>query len=447
MALFVDKTGRPGPATWEVGDYPEGEDDYPVSGVSWYEAAAYAEFLGKRLPTIHHWDRVALTWASEEIVPLSNLNGEGLVPVGSRQAMNRFGIYDLAGNVREWCLNESNRLGRFILGGGWNDPAYAFNDAFAQSPFDRSETNGFRCMKYLGAGENRVALEKTIEMPSRNFLSEPQVSDETFALFLNQYAYDKTALNAVVESVDEGEGWTREKIKFDAAYGGERMMAYLFLPRQGSPPYQTVIYFPGSGAIHSRSSESLGPGSDDYLIKSGRALLWPIYKGTYERGDHLATDYPSETNFYKDHVIMWAKDLSRSIDYLETRDDIDTDRLAYYGVSWGGGMGAIMPTVEGRIKTSVLVVAGLVHQRALPEVEPIHYLPRLTMPVIMLNGKYDFFFPYETSQVPFYKLLGTPEEDKVLLAYEGGAWGHSVPRTVLIKESLDWLDRYLGPVE
>ena len=51
MAEFVDSTGRPGPATWQGGDYPEGQDDYPVSGVSWYEAAAYAEFAHKSLPT------------------------------------------------------------------------------------------------------------------------------------------------------------------------------------------------------------------------------------------------------------------------------------------------------------------------------------------------------------------------------------------------------------
>ena len=77
MKLFIDKTGRPGPATWEVGDYPQGQDDYPVTGVSWYEAAAYAEFAGKSLPTIYHWDRVALTWASPGIVPIEQSGGQG----------------------------------------------------------------------------------------------------------------------------------------------------------------------------------------------------------------------------------------------------------------------------------------------------------------------------------------------------------------------------------
>ncbi|MFQ5653031.1 MAG: protein kinase, partial [bacterium] len=160
MAFFVDKTGQPGPATWEVGDFLEGEAAYPVTGVSWYEAAAYAEFAGKSLPTVYHWDRVAFTWASPAIVPFSNLTAKGLLPVGESNSMNRFGIFDLAGNVREWCVNQSSRGGRFILGGGWNDPAYAFNDAYAQSAFDRSATNGLRCIRYLQGEANHADLEQ-----------------------------------------------------------------------------------------------------------------------------------------------------------------------------------------------------------------------------------------------------------------------------------------------
>jgi dipeptidyl aminopeptidase/acylaminoacyl peptidase len=107
-------------------------------------------------------------------------------------------------------------------------------------------------------------------------------------------------------------------------------------------------------------------------------------------------------------------------------------------------LGAIIPAVEKRIKVSVLLVGGLYFQRSLPEVDPIHYLPRNTTPVLLLNGEFDFYLPYETSQLPFYELIGTRKEDKKLLVYNRS---HNVPRTDLIKETLAWLDRYLGPVE
>jgi pimeloyl-ACP methyl ester carboxylesterase len=164
-----------------------------------------------------------------------------------------------------------------------------------------------------------------------------------------------------------------------------------------------------------------------------------VYKGTYQRSDSLATDVQDTTNFYRDHVVMWAKDLRRGIDYLETRRDIATDHLAYYGVSWGGAMGAVMPAVEPRIRVSVLLVAGLDFERARPEVDPINFLPRVTIPTLMLNGRYDFFFPLETSQNPMFRLLGTPANEKRHVVEDGS---HFVARTRLIQETLAWLDRF-----
>ena len=172
--------------------------------------------------------------------------------------------------------------------------------------------------------------------------------------------------------------------------------------------------------------------------------MYPIYKGTFERTGDLRTDSPSETESYKDYVIMWGKDLARSIDYLETRQDIDAGRIAYYGLSWGAALGAILPAVEPRIKANVLYVAGLTLERALPEADAINYVTRVKQPTLILNGELDFFFPAETSQRPLFDLLGTPAADKKRLVFPGG---HSVPRTEQIKESLQWLDRYLGPVK
>ena len=444
MALFQDRTGRLGPATWEAGDYPGGTADHPVAGISWFEAAAYARFVDRQLPTIYHWNRAAETRASSVIIPASNFAGEGAKAVTGGRGLGPWGTVDMAGNVREWCLN-ATRDERYILGGGWNDQPYQFVDAFAQSPFDRSPTNGIRLVKYLEADSNLALASREIELPTRDFSQEEPVPDAIFAVYRRLYDYDRGPLNARIEESDSSApDWIREKVTFDAAYGNERVIAYLFLPRHGRPPYHTLVYFPGSNALHAReATRALITSAFDFILKSGRAVLHPIYKSTYERGDGLTSDYADETVSYRDHVVMWAKDLRRSIDYLETRAEIDTSRLAYYGLSWGGYLGGVLPAVEPRLKASVLYVAGLEVQRALPEAEPINFLPRIRIPTLMLNGRYDHFFPIETSQKPMFRLLGTPPEHKRHVVADGG---HFMPRPQWIRETLDWLDRYLGPV-
>jgi dienelactone hydrolase/predicted Ser/Thr protein kinase len=440
ISLLRDATGRPGPATWELGDYPKGLEKHPVAGVSWYEAAAYAEFAGKSLPTIYHWNEAAQTRASMLIVPGSNFRGAGTVAVGGDGAWSGFGTTDMAGNVKEWCWNESAGGKRYILGGGFGEPTYMFIDQDAQSAWDRRANYGFRCVKL--SSPPPAAAAALIAPPFRDFSKEKPVSDEVFAAYRGLYAYDKGDLAAKVEETTTTEDWTQEKVSFNAAYGGERVVAYLFLPKNAVPPYQTVVYFPGSGAIHTdKFSLSIYA---DFIPKSGRALIAPIYKSTFERRDDLKSDYPEPTAAWRDHVIAWSKDVGRSIDYLETRPDIDRGSLAYVGLSWGGAVAPVILAVESRFKTAVLESGGLEFQRALPEADQFNFVTRVRIPMLMLNGRYDHFFPVESSQQPFWRLLGTPEKDKRLIIYETG---HAVPRKEFIRESLDWLDKYLGPVK
>jgi serine/threonine protein kinase/formylglycine-generating enzyme required for sulfatase activity/dienelactone hydrolase len=449
IALFRDRTGRPGPATWVQSEYPRGQEDFPVAGVSWYEAAAYAEFAGKVLPTIYHWIYAASpVGANASIVQASNFGGNGPARVGAYRGMSRFGAYDMAGNVKEWCLNQASESKRYILGGAWDEPTYMFNDADARSPFERSADFGFRCAKYAATdGAAKAAHPVTVQ--ARDFSREQPVSDQLFQVYKTLYSYDKTPLDAAVESTDRTADWKREKITFAAAYGNERVIAYLFLPVKAAPPFQTVLYFPETGAIQTRSSLNSSARVPEqvmfeFLIKSGRAVMVPIYKGTYERGDSLKTGKPNTTFSYRDHVIAWSKDLARSIDYLETRPEIDRNKLAYEGYSWGAAVASVMVAVEDRIKVCVLIVPGFHSQRCLPEVDEINFAPHVKVPVLMLNGRHDFVFPVKTSQEPLFRLLGTPREQKRHVVYETG---HNVARNELIKETLDWLDRYLGPVK
>jgi pimeloyl-ACP methyl ester carboxylesterase len=72
------------------------------------------------------------------------------------------------------------------------------------------------------------------------------------------------------------------------------------------------------------------------------------------------------------------------------------------------------------------------------------FVTHVTIPVLMLNGRYDATFPLESSQNLLFQFLGTPDKDKKHLIYEGGHG--AFPRPDAVRECLDWLDRYLGPV-
>ena len=441
---FRDKTGRPGPSTWELGNYPEGQAEYPATGVSWCEAAAYAQFAGKSLPTIHQWQNAAKTFFAADIAPFSNFDGRGPSPAGSHQGMSPFGTYDMAGNAKEWCWNATGNK-RFILGGAWDEPPYMFIDQDAQSPFDRAPTYGFRCVKEIPGTALPKAATEPIPFVIHDYTKSKPVSDKVFALFKNLYRYDPAPLDAVVDPVEENnEHWTKQKVTFNAAYGNERMSAYIFLPKNATSPYQTVVYFPGSYALYLRSTGDLDLFFCDFIVKSGHALVYPIYKSQYDRGDAMKTDDPDSTVFYRDHVIYWSKDLGRTIDYIETRKDLNVDRLAYYGLSTGAYLGNILPAVEQRIKVLVLLGGGFHPAAKLPEVDEVNFAPRVTTPTLMVNGRYDEFFPLDTSQNVMFRSLGTKEKDKHRVIFESG---HIPPRDQTAKEILDWLDRYQGPVK
>jgi dienelactone hydrolase len=440
---FKDKTGRLGPATWEAGDYPSGQADFPVGGVSWYEASAYAKFAGKSLPTIFHWARAASIPAARYVVPGSNFNGSGPTKGSTWLGMSTYGVFDLAGNIREWNENSAGGDERFILGGGWSDPPYGFTDGYAQRAMDRDPINGIRLVKYLRDEPTLAQAKRGITRAFRDYTREKPVSTALFESYRHIFDYDRGPMNAKLEFRDTTpENWVMERVSFDAAYGNERMIANIFLPKGHPAPYQPVVYFPGSGVISTTSSTDRADLSPRFVVNAGRALILPILKSTYERRDSLHSDLPDSTIFWRDHAVMWVKDIRRTLDYLSTRPDMDTTRFSYFGLSWGSNMAPLSLATEPRIKTAVLYVAGLTMERGRPEVDPLNYLPHVSIPVLMLNGKYDFFFPVELSQKPFFQMLGTPGEHKKYKVYEGG---HDVPRTALITETLAWLDKYLGP--
>jgi dienelactone hydrolase len=437
IAGFVDATGRPGPSTWELGSFPTGQDDYPVSGVSWYEAAAYAESGGKALPTVVHWVEAASTQLPSFIVRASNFEGKGLAAVGKYQGLSEYGVYDVAGNVREWLWN-ANGAERHILGGAWNDPSYLFSYAGSRPPLDRSAGNGFRCAKYpTGAPAETLG---PMALSFRDFSREKPVDDALYRAHLNSFAYDPLPLAARTESTDETAEWRREIVSFAAAYGAERVLAVVYVPKAAKPPYQTVVYFPGSNAIAEKTVRTVrGP---EFLVQSGRALVIPVYKGTWDRADGLETTWPSATHRHKDAVIRQVKDFKRTVDYLASRAEFDLSKLAYYGFSWGGRMAAIIPAVDTRVKANVVVLGGLAAAHTFPEVDQINYITRVTTPVLMINGRHDAIEPYESAQLTMFRMWGTPAADRKHVVYDTG---HGpFPPNPFRKDVLDFLEKYFS---
>jgi dienelactone hydrolase len=447
---FRDRTGLPSPATWSNGTYPEGQADYPVGGVSWHEAAAYARFANSRLPSTAHWGRATRysRMSNWIVIPTSNLNATGPRAVGQGN-LNAHGIYDMAGNVREWCANPMDGGAHATRGGGWGDGEFHVGWIIPKSDFDRSPDNGIRLMQSPDADSTLAHVAGPLaRQVLRDLAVEKPVSDAEFRSYPRLYAYDKTPLNAKRDAAGVTDQFRWERVSFDAAYGGERMWAWLLLPKEPQQSYQPIIYWPGSGAMTVRSFDPrLEQRALAFIVRSGRTLVIPAYKGAYDRDDStfsttISVEQP--TTYYRDLNMQWVKDFRRTIDYLESRPDMAATRVGYFGVSWGGDIAPIVLAVEPRVKAAVLNIGGVwMNSRALPEADPLNYLPRARTPTLMLNGRYDIVFPYEASQLPFFRLLGTPAADKKHFVYPTS---HDVPMQDMVRESLAWFDKYLGPV-
>jgi len=441
MERFVDKTGWMGPAGWEFGDFPEGNDEMPVSGISWYEAAAYAKFKKKDLPTLFHWFMVSEAHASPEIVKMGNFDRSGPAIKGSFNSLTRYGIYDLPGNVSEWVYN-ANQEKRFVMGGNYNEPTYWYSTTMIQvSPWKRSELVGFRCIKYF-EDTLRHELAQNFDRINRDYNHLQPISEEVFAIYKEFLKFERAPMNPSVISRNREESWIQETIQVNVPYEDKPMHIQVFLPLNSKPPYQTIIFFPGLNSHFSSSIEDMQlDNRSDFLLKSGRAFVWPAYYASHGRGEINV----SNLNLWKQNYRHIITDFQVTVDYLETRSDIDTSRLAYMGYSWGGGVAPYILAIEKRIKTGMLFLFGVtpVERYTMKEFDQVDYLPRVKIPMLLLGGRYDFDYTIEQQQA-FYDLLGTADKDKKWILCEST---HFIPRNIQVKESTDWLDEQFGPVE
>ena len=328
VAGLRDKTGQPGPATWELGTFPEGQADYPVSGVSWYEAAAYAEFAGKRLPTFFHWRHASgSVLYGQAVAAAANFNGKSAEPVTALKDLGAYGTYGLSGNVREWIWNATGDR-RNVVGGGWNDPPYMAFNREARLPLDRQVTHGFRCVRDVSP----LPADALGAIPDGNAArSDKPVSDDVYAAYKAHVRLRPWSARSAGGGA-AGDASTGAPRCVDCrGVRAERVPVYLLLPKHAAPPYQPVVWFPGGyafGPLPLGRDLSRVPALAyfNFIIRSGRALVMPVYQGTFERFLGVG-EVPREDqmNKYRDMVVQWSQDLGRTIDYLETRPDIDAE--------------------------------------------------------------------------------------------------------------------------
>jgi formylglycine-generating enzyme required for sulfatase activity len=451
IAGFKDRTGLPGPRTWSGGTFPAAKDDHPVTDITWYEAAAYASFRAKRLPTIFEWEKAArgglgrryrgimAPWGpfqGDAILSRAIFESSGTAPVDSLEfGMSPYGAYHMAGNVEEWRLNEYQD-GFVTAGGSWNDPAYRFGAYDAIPPLLASDTIGFRCARSAvgNSGQGAMRFNEPLKPPSYR-----PTSESYFQTLLRHYRYDKTPLDPRVVAQKDLPDWRQIDITYNGA-NQERVTAYLIAPRNRKPPFQVIHYIP-------RIAFSGVPLLNTFAfrvaphVRAGRAVFLVSLRGFSERPWPAGRREPEVSSVqFRDQVVQWANDMRRGIDYLETRDNIDVHRIVLWNVS--GGMGPLFAAVENRYRTVILMSGGMNDggPNYIAEANPLNFAGHIRPPKLQFNGRFDEGAGFQLGTEPLYKLLSEPKSQ---MLYDGG---HLPPVELSVKVVNSWLDEMMGSV-
>jgi eukaryotic-like serine/threonine-protein kinase len=447
-ALFRDATGLPAPRSWAQGTFPEGRGDHPVTDITWYEAAAYAEFAGKKLPTIYQWDKAArngvrspfglsFPWGVKragDVTRRANFGRSGPLAVDSLPSgMSAWGVYHLAGNVTEWLRNPKDE-GYAAAGGNFDDPIYQFGFVGGYPGAFSSPQVGFRCVREVGAAagdQGGFALSTRAKPPVHK-----SVSDAGFAALRRGYDYEQAPLNAKLVERIETSDWTREKVTIAGA-GGKTAIVYLYLPKGARPPYQVIHYAPPGDVVMGirplpASVEIVLAG----IIRGGRAAFAVVLEGFIERESRGERDWSAAA------VIRMVTDMRRGLDYVTTRPDIDAKKVAFYGPSAGADIGVLVTALDSRYRAVAMTGAGMdpTNESTPPEINPVNFMPRIAAPKLMLHGRYDETNPLQSEAQPLFDLM---RGEKQLLIFEGG---HIAPFAWLTPRLAAFYDEKLGPV-
>ena len=302
------------------------------------------------------------------------------------------------------------------------------------------------------------------EAQMESFLPEP-ISDETFAALTYFFQYDLSIpLSATtVETIPYTKEFdvceqpeeagvevhhTREKIVFSGGLN-TRVPGQLAFPVDAPRPLPCVLVLDGIGGSKDRWWQKdgwpRGPLALGALFDAGYAVF--AIDAQYH-GERIG-----DNNFEPPGVLLWGDpprpktllhaivqstvECRRALDYLETRAEIDPQRIGVMGQSMGGMMTFALSGIEPRVKAAVSCVVPMMPRQRICPLTPHHFATRNeTVPLLMLMGREDEVANDEESEYLFEQIK-TPEKKRVL--YDSG---HRLPPEY-VPEAVSWFDEYL----
>jgi len=444
-SIMIDSTGMTGPAGWEVGTYIQGTENMPVTGISWYEALAYARYKGNILPPMFHWAKAAfppdeiISPISPKLLKLANFSKERIEVVG--QGEGAYGTFDMAGNAKEWVWNIFGGRG-LTLGGAFDEPTYLASQTSPEPRMNRSLKNGFRTVRLINPRDLNPYGDPIQTQAPRDLSFYKPMNDEVFNVYSRSYQVSSSKPKYDEIYIDESHPvWTKERISLDVGYNNEKMDLLIFRPKQVYGSSSPVIVHPGANYYTTPPEiDDINPGefSLDFLIKSGKTLVWPAWKGSLNRMPDNRGSSEDTLRRFRNQFVAWVEDTDKTLDYLETRPDIDADNIFYLGMSYGALFNTHTLLFEDRYKGAILYVGGAFPTYP-PLVDGINHLPRIKTPFLMLNGEQDYLVPKSAANF-FYQSTGTAIENKKIVFYDSGHW--PLPRNQMIKETLSFIEKY-----
>jgi len=331
------------------------------------------------------------------------------------------------------------------MGGAVSEPEYTGFQANPMPRFNRSDKTGFRTVRLLNPADMNP-FGYPIDRPAPPPIEFYKPLDEAaYKLYTTQFSYGRRDLNPKTIYTDETHpDWIKEKVSIDVGYNNERMDVVIFKPKNVYNSVSSVIVYPGLNYFRNPPDiDEIDPGEYglDFIIKSGRALVWPAFKGSLNRMVDAAIAQPTtedQIRQFREMMVDWRVDTGRIIDYIEDRPDFKNNGVNYLGMSYGAIFTPIVLLTEKRFNSAIFLSGGFAPTYP-PHSDGIFYLDRVKTPTLMLNGEQDFLIPVLAQEV-LYEGLGAAAEDKKYVLYKAGHW--PLPRNQMINETLTWLDKY-----